>query len=132
MSNTQSRRRYTREFKLEAIQLVANWDGKVTKVAESLGLHPNILHRWIKEHEDDATHSFPGNGKLKTPDEEIRQLKNQLREAEELRDILKKALSIFSKKKPWPISSFTISSSSFRSSTYVGYLASAEVPITTG
>jgi transposase len=100
MSITKSRRRYTREFKLEAIQLVYNRDGKVTEVAHSLGIHPNILHRWIKEQEDDPTHSFPGNGNLRTPDEQIRQLKNQLREAEEERDILKKALAIFSKKKP--------------------------------
>lgn len=99
MSIIKTRRRYTREFKLEAIQLAHNRDGKVATVAESLGIHPNILHRWIKEHEDDATHSFPGNGKLKTPDEQIRQLKHQLREAEEERDILKKALAIFSKKK---------------------------------
>lgn len=100
MSITKTRRRYSKEFKLEAIQLVYNRDGKVIKVAESLGIHPNILHRWIKEHEDDPTHSFPGNGNLRTPDEQIRQLKNQLREAEEERDILKKALAIFSKKKP--------------------------------
>jgi transposase len=100
MSITTSRRRYTREFKLEAMQLAYNRGGKVMEVANSLGIHPNILHRWIKEHEDDPTDSFPGNGKLRTPDDEIRQLKNQLREAEEERDILKKALAIFSKKKP--------------------------------
>jgi transposase len=100
MSITTSRRRYTREFKLEAVHLAYNRDGKVTEVANSLGIHPNILHRWIKEHEDDPAHSFPGNGNLRTPDEQIRQLKNQLREAEEERDILKKALAIFSKKKP--------------------------------
>lgn len=100
MSITTSRRRYTREFKLEAVQLVHDRGGKVTEVSNSLGIHPNILHRWIKEYEDDPTYSFPGNGNLKTPDEQIRQLKNQLREAEEERDILKKALAIFSKKKP--------------------------------
>jgi transposase len=100
MSLTKSRRRYTREFKVEAVQLTHNRGGKVTEVANSLGIHPNILHRWIKEHEDDPAHSFPGNGNLRTPDEQIRQLKNQLREAEEERDILKKALAIFSKKKP--------------------------------
>ncbi|MEM7819908.1 MAG: transposase [Candidatus Aenigmatarchaeota archaeon] len=99
MSIIKTRRRYTREFKLDAIQLVANRDGKIAQVAESLGIHPNILHRWIKEHADDPSNAFPGNGKLKTPDEEIRQLKKQLREAEEERDILKKALAIFSKKK---------------------------------
>lgn len=98
MSIIKSRRRQSREFKLEAIQLVANREGNVTKVAESLGIHPNIIHRWIKEHEEDPSDSFPGNGKLRTTDDEIRQLKQQLREAEEERDILKKALAIFSKK----------------------------------
>lgn len=100
MSCGKTRRRYTREFKLEAVQLVNKRDGNVVGVADSLGIHPNILRRWMKEYGDDPSHSFPGNGRLRTPDEEIRQLKNKLREVEEERDILKKALEIFSKKKP--------------------------------
>lgn len=100
MSTKKSRRRYTREFKLEAVQLVYNRGGKVTEVANSLGIHPNILQRWMREYNDDPGYSFPGNGRLRTPDEEIHQLKNKLRDVEEERDILKKALAIFSKKKP--------------------------------
>ena len=100
MSIKKSRRRYSREFKLEAVQLVHNRGGKTTEVANSLGIHPNILQRWMREYANDPGYSFPGNGKLRTPDEQIRQLKNKLREVEEERDILKKALAIFSKKKP--------------------------------
>jgi len=100
MSLTKTRRRYTREFKQEAVQLVYRREGKITEVADSLGIHPNNLQRWVREYEDDPTHSFPGNGRLRQPDEEIRQLKRQLREVEEERDILKKALAVFSKKKP--------------------------------
>lgn len=96
----QTRRRYSREFKQEAVQLVYNRDGKVKEVADSLGIHPGNLQRWVREYEDDPTYSFPGNGKLRLPDEEVRQLRRQLREVEEERDILKKALAIFSKKKP--------------------------------
>ena len=54
-----------------------------------------MLHRWIKEYKDDQGDAFPGNGKLKAPDEEVRPLKKQLHNAEEERDILKK---------PWPFS----------------------------
>ena len=99
MTTKKSRRRYTREFKLEAVQLVHNRDGQVTEVANNLGIHSNMLHRWIKELDNDPNHSFPGNGNLKTPDDRIRQLEKKLRDAEEERDILKKALAIFSKKK---------------------------------
>jgi transposase len=99
MSIKKSRRRYTKEFKLESVQLVHNRDGRITDVAQNLGIHPNMLQRWMSEYANDPSHSFPGNGNLKTPDEEIRQLQRKLRDAEEERDILKKALAIFSKKK---------------------------------
>jgi len=100
MSQKQSRRRYTDEFKRDAVQLLFNRDGKVKEVANSLGIHPNMLSRWKKEVEDEPNDCFPGNGRLKAPDEQIRLLKKQLRDVEEERDILKKALAIFSKKKP--------------------------------
>ena len=54
----------------------------------------------MKELDNDPNYSFPGNGNLKAPDDRIRQLEKKLRHAEEERDILKKALAIFSKKKP--------------------------------
>ncbi|OQX86816.1 hypothetical protein B6D60_05385 [candidate division KSB1 bacterium 4484_87] len=100
MNTKKTRRRYTREFKLEAIRLTERRGGKVTEVVNNLGIHPNVLERWMREFRDDRRYAFPGNGNLRTTDEEIRLLKRRLREAEEERDILKKALAIFSKKKP--------------------------------
>ena len=95
MNVKKTRRRYTKDFKQEAVQLVHNRDGKVKEVANSLGIHAANLQRWVREHGDDPTYSFPGNGNLRLPDEEIRRLRKQLREVEEERDILKKALAYF-------------------------------------
>ncbi len=97
MSSKKTRRRYTKEFKREAVQLAHNRNGQVTEVAINLGIHPNMLQRWMKQYSDDPDHSFPGNGNLKAPDEELQQLQKKLRDAEEERDILKKALAIFSR-----------------------------------
>jgi transposase len=98
MNTKQTRRRFTKEFKLEAIHLVKDRNGRVSEIADNLGIHPVLLHRWIKEYEDDQEYAFPGNGKLKTPDEQIRHLKKQVKDLQEERDILKKALAIFSKR----------------------------------
>ena len=98
MEEKRRRRRYTKEFKMEAVKLVKERDGRVTEVANNLGIHPMMLHRWIKEYSDDPEFAFPGLGKLKEPDEELRQLRKEVKDLREERDILKKALSIFSKK----------------------------------
>jgi transposase len=98
MEEKRRRRRYTKEFKMEAVKLVKERDGRVTEVANNLGIHPVMLHRWIKEYSDDPEFAFPGLGKLKEPDEELRQLRKEVKDLREERDILKKALSIFSKK----------------------------------
>jgi len=100
MSSPKNRRRYTDEFKREAVQLARKREGKITEAATNLGIHPNVLHRSIKEFQDDPVNSFPGNGNLKAPDEQLCQIKRKLRDTEEERDILKKALAIFSKQQP--------------------------------
>jgi len=97
MIEKERRRKYTKEFKLEAIQL-AESRGNASDVARSLGIKPNLLNRWIREYTADQRHAFPGLGKMKEPDEELRQLRKQLADVQEERDILKKALAIFSKK----------------------------------
>ena len=96
----QRRKKYTKEFKLEAIQLVESRGGNASEVARNLGIRPNILNRWIREYEADNEHAFPGLGKLKEPDEELRRLRKELADMKMERDILKKALSIFSKQTP--------------------------------
>jgi len=98
MEEKRRRRRYTKAFKMEAVKLVKERDGRVTEVANNLGIHPVMLHRWIKEYSDDPEFAFPGLGKLKEPDEELRQLRKEVKDLREERDIFKKALSIFSKK----------------------------------
>ena len=90
------RRKFDSQFKMEAVRLVLN--GKsITQVADDLGINANVLARWKREYLQDKDHAFPGQGHLKPDDEELRQLKKQLRDVTEERDILKKALAIFSK-----------------------------------
>ena len=98
MEEKRTRRIFTKEFKIEAVELVKQRAGKVTEVADNLGIHPVVLHRWIKELSEDPEYAFPGQGKIKMPDEEVHKLKKELKDLKEERDILKKALAIFSKK----------------------------------
>ncbi len=97
MDNARTRRQYTKEFKQEAVQLVLSQGGNASVVARNLGLKPNMLNRWIREFKADSEHAFPGLGKLKEPDEELRRLRKELADTKMERDILKKALAIFSK-----------------------------------
>jgi transposase len=91
------KRKYDKEFKVEAVRLVLEEGRKVTEVANNLGIHENLLHLWKKKYLEDPEFSFPGKGYLKPRDEEIRQLKKRLSDAEQERDILKKALAVFSR-----------------------------------
>lgn len=91
------RQRYGVEFKKDAVKLVLERGRSSKDVAAGLGIHPNILYRWVRQYSQDPEHSFPGNGKLKPEDEELRKLEKALRDVTEERDILKKAVSIFSK-----------------------------------
>lgn len=96
MEGKRTRRSFTKEFKIEAAQLVKKRDGKVTEVANNLGIHPVLLHRWIRAYSDDPEYAFPEHGKLKAPDEEIHSLRKQVKNLKEELEILKKALTIFS------------------------------------
>ena len=71
----------------------------VAEVSKELEVHKNLLYQWRSKFQEKGKHSFSGNGiKTLTPEEaEIEKLKKQLREVEIERDILKKAVGIFSK-----------------------------------
>ncbi len=92
------KRKYDRDFKVEAVRLTTDGKRKVAEVARDLGINPNLIHNWKRQLADDPQHSFPGHGKLKPDDEQFRKLKRELEDTKEERDILKKALAIFSKK----------------------------------
>lgn len=97
MSEGKTRRRFDRAFKEGAVRLVIE-DGKtLAGTARELGITENMLSRWRKEYLADQGHAFPGQGRLKPDEEEIRRLKRRVADLEQERDILKKALAIFSK-----------------------------------
>lgn len=92
------RKKYTRDFKLEAVRLSEEEGRTVASVARELDINANMLHNWRKkflEHQEDA---FPGQGHLSPKDEEIQQLRRRLADVTEERDILKKAIAVFSKR----------------------------------
>jgi len=99
MGEFKSRRRYDKEFKREAVRLVLENGKPVPEVAEHLGIYRGLLYKWIRDYKEDPDNSFPGKGKLKPEDERIRQLERELADVREERDILKKAVAIFSKAK---------------------------------
>ena len=94
-----SRKKYSREFKLEAVKQVVEQGRSVASVAEGLGVHASLLQRWKTQLADEGASAFPGNGRLSATDEEIRQLRKDLSTARQERDILKKALAYFAKDK---------------------------------
>jgi transposase len=89
------RRKFDREFKMEAVRLVTEKGRSVAEVAKNLGFHENLLHKWKRQYLEDTGNAFPGKGKLKPDAEELRRLKKKLADVTEERDILKKALAYF-------------------------------------
>jgi len=92
------RKKFTKEFKEQAISHWQSSDKTADEVAESLGI-PNgkYISRWKKELDKKGDSAFPGNGKLLGQDAEIAELKKQLKDTQIERDILKKAVGIFSR-----------------------------------
>ena len=92
------RQSYDRDFKQKAVEL-SFARGNAKEIAEELGIRPELLYRWRREYQHYDKNSFPGKGKLKMTDleRENAQLKKDLRDAKMERDILKKAVSIFSR-----------------------------------
>ncbi len=84
------RKKYSKEFKLDAVSLVADQDYSRAEAARSLGINANMLGRWVKEQESDDGLAFRGNGKLTPEQDEIRKLKAQVKRLEMEKDILKK------------------------------------------
>ncbi len=93
----QTRRRFTKEFKLEAVRQVMREDRTQKQVAEELGLNANLLGRWVKQHRVDPSQSFPGNGNLKARDKEVEDLRRQVARLKGELSFLKKVSGYFAK-----------------------------------
>jgi transposase len=93
-----TRKKYSKEFKLDAISLVLEQEYTKAEAARSLGINPNLIARWIQEHQtDDSGQAFRGNGKLTPEQAEIRQLKEENRRLKMEKEVLKKATVFFAK-----------------------------------
>ena len=90
------RRRFSREFKAEAVRMVREGGLNLAEVAKDLEIRPDMLRRWKRQVETAGVGAFPGSGRLAPDDEEARRLRRELQRVREERDILKKALAIFS------------------------------------
>lgn len=95
---TRERKAYPKEFKLMSVEL-SHSRSDLSALARELDVAPALLYRWRKEFSNKQDSSFPGNGKviLTAAEQELAQLKKELRETQLERDILKKAVGIFSK-----------------------------------
>ncbi len=91
------RRRFAREFKLEAVRLIKERGVSYAQASADLGVHQGVLRNWVKAFGDDPEHSFPGHGQLKPEQAEIAQLKREVTKLKAERDILKKAAAYFAK-----------------------------------
>jgi len=89
------RKKYSREFKIEAVRLIADKGYSIAEASRNLGIEYSVLRRWKKQFEHDPKYAFPGKGMLKPQDQEMRQLRRQLERVTQERDILKKALAYF-------------------------------------
>ena len=91
------RRKFTREFKCEAVKLIKDRGVSYARAAEDLGVHPTQLREWVKKLADDPQDAFPGHGRMKPEQLEIAQLKREVAKLKAERDILKKAAAYFAK-----------------------------------
>jgi transposase len=89
-----TKKSYTAEFKQEAVRLVSQSDVTVAQGARDLGLNYNMLSRWKRELQAKGERAFPGKGC--SEDEDLERLRREIEVLRQERDILKKAVGIFS------------------------------------
>jgi transposase len=91
------RRKFTREFKLEAVRLIKQRGVSFAQASQDLSVHVSQLHSWVKAFADDPQQAFPGQGQMKPEQAEIARLKREVTKLKAERDILKKAAAYFAK-----------------------------------
>lgn len=89
------RRKYSQEYKYEAVQLVQQSNVPASEIARNLGINANMLRRWVKEYSQPSKRAFPGHGNPR--DEEVAQLRKELLQVKRERDFLREAATYFAK-----------------------------------
>lgn len=100
MEGKQTRRSFTKEFKLDVISQSYQTDN-IRKLADELGIRPELIYRWRSEYGSDPQRSFPGKGnQQRTPEaEDLARLQRENADLRMERDILKKAIGIFTSRR---------------------------------
>jgi transposase len=93
------KRTYTREFKLEAVRFYQNNQKSMSEVERELGITSYLLSKWVHQFQQEENQAFPGKGKLRERDEELRSLRREIEILKQEREILKKTVVIFSQPK---------------------------------
>lgn len=93
--STMSKKQYSREYKLEVLELLRTSGKSKAQLERDLGLYPGQLNAWQRTLAQDGTQAFPGTGHLTETDAELRRLRRENELLRQERDILKKALAIF-------------------------------------
>ena len=91
------RRKFSREFKLEAVRLVQERGVSFAQASRDLDLHVNVLRKWVREQSADPQQAFPGHGQMKPEQLEIERLRREVARLKAERDILKKAAAYFAR-----------------------------------
>jgi transposase len=91
-----SRRKYDAEFKRQAVQMVLDDHRSCRAVEKALGVGQGIVYRWLREAKSNPQDCFPGNGRVKASEKDVVRLVREIEQLRRERDILKKALGIFS------------------------------------
>jgi transposase len=91
------RRKFSREFKLQAVKLVKDRGVGIAQTARDLDVAESVLRRWIREADADPQQAFPGKGQVKPEQQEINALRREVAKLKAERDILKKAAAYFAR-----------------------------------
>jgi transposase len=91
-----TRRTYTKEFKQETLALAESSEKSISQIEREMGLPVGIIFRWQRQQRKDGAQAFPGHGRLKEAESRIEQLEKENNRLRMERDILKKAVRVFS------------------------------------
>lgn len=93
--NPKVRKKYSQEFKHDAVKLVNEQGYRLSEASRNLDVNISVLGRWIRELEKDKVAAFPGNGRMSPDQEEIKRLREENKRLLMEREILKKAAAFF-------------------------------------
>lgn len=90
-------KRYTEEFKREVLEMAASKEISVAQLARDLGIAPSLIYKWRERYRVDGESGDLKPSAEREAEAEIRRLKRELSVVKQERDILKKAIQVFSR-----------------------------------